>query len=71
MRNHVTLRDVGELRLFSLTGGLTLALVISFKWEQQGPVARCLFIERDKERKEWAGIFAWGLLSWPWTHYMA
>jgi hypothetical protein len=34
-------------------------------------IAGNIFIEGDKERQEWTGIFAWGLLSWPWTHFMA
>jgi hypothetical protein len=34
-------------------------------------IAGNIFIEGDKERQEWTGIFAWGLLSWPWSHFMA
>jgi hypothetical protein len=37
----------------------------------RGSVVGSVFTEGVKERQEWAVISAWGLLSWPWTHFMA
>jgi hypothetical protein len=37
----------------------------------RGSVAGSLFIEGDKQRQEKVVISAWGLLSWPQTHFMA
>jgi hypothetical protein len=39
--------------------------------DSRGTVAGNIFIEGHKETQEWVGIFAWGLLSWPWSHFMA
>jgi hypothetical protein len=39
--------------------------------DSRGSEAGNMFTEGDKERQEWAIISSWGLLSWPWTHFMA
>jgi hypothetical protein len=33
--------------------------------DKERSVAGNVFTEGDKEKQEWAGISAWGLLSWP------
>jgi hypothetical protein len=74
-------RVTGKERL--LIGGLTLGLGTWLfreepqgscfrKWDgQQGIHSRSLFAEEGKGKVGWAVISAWGLLSWPWSHFMA
>jgi hypothetical protein len=70
-------REVQGIELWwmcrSLIGGLTLRVRDQglFRREQWGPVSGSTFTEGGKEKQEWVVISAWGLLSWPWTHFMA
>jgi hypothetical protein len=59
-----------EWTCWCLRGGLTLGVRDqSLLGESSvGPVSRCLFTERDKERLECVVISTWHFLSWPWNH---
>jgi hypothetical protein len=56
-----------------LIGGLTLGVrdQDSLGRSSGGPVLGSLLTEGDKERQAWAVISAWGLLSWPRSHFIA